>query len=126
MLRCNPVAVVVARPVVAAAWDTAAALVACSCGGLRSRPLLVPEKYPVQHEGADKHEDSHANAKAVGPKKVVVDKRGADCGQDHDGQRHQESGSPMHWHHSVARIQSHARRRRYRPNARPTRRLTWL
>ena len=31
----GPVAVVVARPVAAAAWDTAVVSVACSCGGLR-------------------------------------------------------------------------------------------
>jgi hypothetical protein len=35
----TPVAGVAARPVVAAAWDTAAASVVCSCGGVRQRRI---------------------------------------------------------------------------------------
>ena len=69
--------------------------------------LIVPEKYPVEHECADKREHAHADAKAVAPKRVVVDQRDAKRGENHDRQREQESDSPMNWHHPVERIQRH-------------------
>ena len=54
--------------------------------------LVVPEKYPVQHECADKREHAHANAKAVGLKKIVVDQH---SGEQRDRQRQQESDDPL-------------------------------
>ena len=51
----------------------------------------------------------YARAKSKAVVKVVVNQRGADRGEDHDGQRYQEGVQPSHGRHPVARIQRHAR-----------------